>query len=99
MYVRLGGETSDWGLWDEMDWYADEEMDPPGTFDVQAAFSEDEEFYWFEIRRPLNSGDRYDWAFEPGQTIGNNPFDTFLIGISMDEGEFTRTLQLALGEP
>jgi len=98
VYVNIDGEIFDHGKWDELQWHDDEELDPPGTIDVQAAFNNDGEFYWFEIRRPLDSGDSYDWNFEPGQRIGNNPYDSFLIGIVLEEGEFMRYLQLVLGE-
>jgi len=26
--------------------------------------------YWFEIARPLDSGDQWDWSIEPGDTVG-----------------------------
>jgi len=99
VFLRLSGEPSDWGLWDESNWNSDEDMDPPGTVDVEVAIGEDEEYYWFEFRRPLNSGDPNDWALEPGQTIGNNPDDSFMVGIVLEEGDFLRYLQLTLGEP
>ena len=99
VYVRINGEIFDWGLWDESIWHSDEEMDPPGTVDAEAATIEDGDYYWVEFSRPLNSGDSNDWVLEPGQTIGNNPYDSFLIGIVLEEGDFTRYLQLTLGEP
>jgi len=74
-------------------------MDPPGTIDVTGSVSEDGGFYWFEFSHPLNSGDPNDWVFEPGQTIGYNPWDNFLIGINLNEGGFMRYLQLTLGAP
>jgi hypothetical protein len=27
-------------------------------------------YYWFEFRKPLDSGDRYDWSWTPGESIG-----------------------------
>lgn len=99
IYTNIDGLVFDHCNWDEMDWHNDEELDPPGTIDVQAAKSMESEYYWFEIKRPLNSGDSYDWALEPGQVVGNNPYDSFLIGVVLNEGEFMRNLQLFLGEP
>ena len=99
VFVTIDGEVFDYSNWDESQFYEDEDLDPPGTMDVQAAQSEDGEFYWFEIRKPLDSGDRYDWAFEPGQRIGDNPYDSFTVGVELEEGPFFRNLQLDLGEP
>lgn len=99
VYINIDDEIYDHGKWDELQWLSDEELDPPGTIDVQAAYSYDGEFTWFEIKRPLNSGDSYDWAFEPGMKVGDNPLDSFMIGIALEEGDFIRYLQLALGEP
>ena len=99
IYVRFSGEIFDYCFWDEMNWYKDEEMDPPGNIDLEAAVSEDGDFIWFEIKRPLNSGDGYDWALEPGLTIGYNPYDSLHISVLLEEGSFIRYLQLTLGEP
>jgi hypothetical protein len=99
VYINIDDEIYDFGKWDEMQWLGDEELDPPGTVDVQAAYRYDGEFYWFEIKRPLNSGDSNDWAFEPGMKVGDNPLDSFMIGIGLEEGDFMRYLQLTLGEP
>ena len=74
-------------------------MDPPGTIDVESASSQDGEYTWIEFSRPLDSGDPNDWALETGQTIGNNPDDSFMVGIVLEEGDFMRYLQLTLGEP
>jgi hypothetical protein len=98
-YVNIETGIFDYGKWDELQFYEDEELDPPGTFDVQAAYSEDGEFYWFELSKPLDSGDRYDWALESGQRIGDNPYDAFLSGVELEKGAFFRNLQLHLGEP
>ena len=99
VFIRASGEALDSGNWDETNWYSDTDINPPGTIDVEGAVSQEEEFFWFEFSRPLNSGDPIDWAFEPGQTLGNNPYDNFLIGVLLDEGNFMRYLQLTLGEP
>jgi hypothetical protein len=98
VYINVEGELFDHSNWDETRWYEDEDLDPPGTIDVNGAVREDDGFYWFEIKRPLNTGDSYDWDLNPGQTVGNNPHDSFLIGIVLDEGEFMRYIQLILDE-
>ena len=33
--------------------------------------SYDGNHYWFEWRKLLDSGDRYDWMLEPGQIVGD----------------------------
>ena len=99
VYARINGENFDHGEWDEMQWHEDKDLDPPGTVDVEANSTEDGEFYWFEVKRALNSGDSYDWVFEPGQKYGANPYDSVMIGMESDDGTFLRYIQLELGEP
>jgi hypothetical protein len=99
IYAKTTGENRDLGQWDEMQWQYDTDLDPPGTVDVEARSTEDDEFYWFEIKRALNSGDSYDWVFEPGKTYGANPYDSVMIGMESAEGTFLRYIQLDLGRP
>jgi hypothetical protein len=97
VYARINDEVFDHGQWDEMQWQYDTDLDPPGTVDIEARSTEDDGFYWFELKRALNSGDNYDWVFEPGQTYGNNPYDSVMIGIESEEGTFLRYIQLEIG--
>jgi hypothetical protein len=99
IYAKTNGEISDLGQWDEMQWQEDKDLDPPGTVDIEARSTEDDEFYWFELKRALNSGDSYDWVFEPGQIYGANPYDSVMIGMESEEGTFLRYIQLEIGEP
>lgn len=99
VYVNIQGEYLDLANWDEEYFYEDVELTPPGTIDVEAAASQDMDFYWFEIKKDLNSGDQYDWAVAPGQTVGHNPLDSFLFALIFEEGFFTRSLQMHIGEP
>ena len=99
IYVKTTGENRDLGQWDEMQWHEDKDLDPPGTVDVEARSTEDDAFYWFEIKRALNSGDRYDWIFEPGHIYGANPYDSVMVGMESEEGTFLRYIQLEVGEP
>jgi hypothetical protein len=99
VYARINDEVFDHGQWDEMNWQYDTDLDPPGTVDIEARSTEDDEYYWFEIKRALNSGDSYDWVFELGQTYGANPYDMVMIGIESAEGTFLRYIQLEIGEP
>ncbi len=61
-------------------------------------------YYWFEFRKDLNSGDGYDWALSPGQTIGVLPTqdgDAFTIGYwDTSQGlDLTTHMKLTLASP
>ena len=99
MFVNIQGEYQDLANWDETTFYEDVKLTPPGTIDAEAAASSDTDFYWLEIKKDLNSGDRYDWAVAPGQTVGHNPEDSFLFALIFQEGYFTRSLQMHIGAP
>ncbi len=98
VYVNISGFYQDLANWDESKWYNDSQLTPPGSMNVVAAASSDNSYYWFEIKKALNSGDRYDWAVAPGQVIGYNPLDSFLFALILEQGIFfTRNLQIELG--
>ncbi len=99
VYAKINDEIFDHGQWDEMQWQYDTDLDPPGTVDIEARSTEDDEFYWFELKRALNSGDSYDWVFELGKTYGANPYDMVMIGMESADGTFLRYIQLEIGEP
>jgi len=50
---------------------------PGGENNVEGMGIYDGLFYWFEIKKPLNSGDMRDWFFELGETYGyaDSPID------------------------
>lgn len=99
LYVNVKGEVQDLANWDESNWYDDEELDPPGNIDGEAGVTELNDFYFIEIKRPLNSGDAYDWVFELGDAIGDSPSDSFLFAIIEKDSFFTRNLKMTLVEP
>jgi outer membrane protein assembly factor BamD (BamD/ComL family) len=66
--------------WDETRFYADAEAEPPGSIDVQAAATQDENFMWFEMRKKLNSGDVHDWKWNPGMTVGTGETGNLILG-------------------
>jgi len=84
VYARINDGIFDHGQWDEMQWHEAKNLDPLGTVDVEVRSTEDGEFIWFEIKRSLNSGDRYDWAFEPGHTYGANPYASVMVGMESE---------------
>jgi hypothetical protein len=97
-FVDTTGYFQDHSNWDESDWHKDDELSPPGTVDVEAAVNDDGDFYWFEIKKALDSGDGYDWSLEPGQIIGGNPHDSLLFVIVLQEGDYWRNIQMELVE-
>lgn len=98
-YIGVNGYYQDSANWDETHWYDDLEMSPPGTLDMAAATSEDDVYYWFEIKKSLDSGDSYDWALEPEDAIGNSSHDSFLFALIVNDVAYTRNLQMWLGTP
>jgi hypothetical protein len=64
---------------------------------VEAAVNDDDDFYLFEIKKALDSGDGYDWSLEPGQIIGSNPHDSLLFVIVLQDGDYWRNIQMELG--
>lgn len=97
-YVNTSGSYQDHSNWDETDWHKDEELSPPGSIDVEAAVFSDNDFNWFEIKKALNSGDGYDWSLKPSQVIGNNPRDTLLFVVVMQDGDYYHSVQMEIGE-
>jgi hypothetical protein len=97
VYVSVSGVSQDLANWDESNWYDDSELNPPGTMDVDAAASEDDQFYWIEIEKDLDSGDVNDWALTPGQEIGYSPSDSYLFALITDASFYSRNLRMQLG--
>jgi len=63
-------------------------------------------FYWFEIKKPLNSGDMRDWFFEHGETYGYaaSPIDRsdhLCVGIIDDSQGYSiqNFIQLVIAKP
>lgn len=99
IFVDLNADVQDLANWDEVDWYEDSELDPAGSVDGEAYVTELDDYYMIEIKRPLASGDLYDWIFRPGDEIGAAPSDSFVFAIFTDEGVFTRSLKMKLDYP
>ncbi|MFX1579507.1 MAG: LamG-like jellyroll fold domain-containing protein, partial [Promethearchaeota archaeon] len=72
--------------WNGAYWTAD--TDVGGENNVEGTSTFDEEYYWFEFRKPLDSGDGFDWSFNPGDRIGDR--------ISPNSGT---TLELSVWDP
>jgi len=85
-WVSFGNGTWDAYGWDDTTWYGDigwalnstsGEWFPcnaTGQRNLAGRASYDGTYYWFELRKALDSGDGYDWSLTPGQTVGDeNP--------------------------
>lgn len=70
------GDTYDLYNYDGTTWHHD--LDGGGENNVQGMGHFDGIFYWFEIKKPLNSGDGLDWDLSYGDTYGyaDSPIDT-----------------------
>jgi hypothetical protein len=98
----LDGGTTDWCEIDTGLWEHDTHPMAGGRMDVYASGSLDGENYWFEICKPLDSGDGCDWTLRPGETIGASQDYLYLVFWGMDEPiiEFSAPMILSLhGEP
>lgn len=53
------------------------DLDKGGENNVEGMGHFDSVFYWFELKKPLNSGDGYDWIFQFEDTYGlaDSPID------------------------
>ena len=78
---------------------------PVGENNVEGMGHYDSLFYWFEIKKPLNSGDMCDWFFELGETYGyaSSPIDKsdhLCIGLYDDSQDYNiqNFIQLVLAE-
>lgn len=69
-WVCQDGWTGDAYGWDDITWKDDLTAAPPGENNVEGYGSYDGTYYWFEIKKELNSGDGYDWNLQPGETYG-----------------------------
>ncbi len=90
------GSPIDLTNYDGNAWQQDTDATPPGDNNVQGKGYYDTTFYWFEMVRPLDSGDQWDWSVEPGDTVGagnmEQTSDLLYIGLHDDsEGHSIET--------
>ena len=64
------GSPIDLTNYDGNTWQQDIFATPPGENNAQGRGYHDTTFYWFEVVKPLDSGDQWDWSIEPGDTVG-----------------------------
>jgi hypothetical protein len=75
--VPIDGKASDTHGWDGRNWKDD--ADSGGSNDVVGAAHQDESYYWFEMKKPLDSGDGLDWDWRAGGSTGQ--YNSTLIGV------------------
>jgi len=66
--VSVSGGVSDIHGWDEISWK--EDTDFGGKNQSKGAFHKDNQYYWFEFKKPLDSGEDLDWSWRPGGSTG-----------------------------
>jgi hypothetical protein len=101
-YTGMLGTFDAYG-WNGQYWSVDE--DAGGQNNVEGTGSFDGEFYWFETRKPLDSGDGYDWCLSPGDQIGGreSPSSGSTLELSLWDADtsslygYWTTLQLSSG--
>ena len=101
LFLSFDGQPTDQYGWDEKKFYND--VDDGGTMDTRAKSYYDGQSYWFELSKPLDSGDSHDWLWRPGDKVGTGLTGDLMIGsfgTSLVEGESygCRLIQLQLGE-
>jgi hypothetical protein len=97
------GSTIDLYAFDGASWTNDI---PTGSNNVGGMGHYDGNFYWFEIKKPLDSGDMCDWLFEIGETYGyaESPIDLsdhLCVGLYDDSQDYDiqNFLQLIIAKP
>jgi outer membrane protein assembly factor BamD (BamD/ComL family) len=85
--------------WDENKWYGD--VDDGGQENVAGAASQDEQFFWFEFSKALDSGDPHDWSWQPGNVVGTNRTGDLMLGIGSPDfpAHFFHLIRLELHTP
>ncbi|RLI00990.1 hypothetical protein DRO31_07545 [Candidatus Bathyarchaeota archaeon] len=79
---------------------------PTGINNVEGMGHYDGTFYWFELKKPLDSGDMCDWLFEIGETYGyaSSPIDKsdhLCVGLYDDSQDYNiqNFIQLVIAKP
>jgi hypothetical protein len=79
---------------------------PTGENNVEGMGHYDGTFYWFEVKKPLDTGDMCDWVFEIGETYGyaSSPIDKsdhLCVGLYDDSQDYNiqNFIQLIIAKP
>lgn len=64
--------------WDEKVWHDD--VSDGGRMNTSGESTLDDQYYWFELSKPLDSGDGHDWSWKPGDKVGTDITGGLMIG-------------------
>lgn len=70
-------------------WKLDTEFEPPGQNNVEGACTHDGIYYWFEMKKDLNSGDGYDWNLKLGERYPEHKGDFNIALMQRDPSGWT----------
>ena len=91
--VTVNDDAFDGHDWNEVTWKDD--TDFGGKKDTVGKASKDNSYYWFELKKPLDSGDDLDWSWRPGGSSGQ--YNSTLIGVwGLRDDSFGYQLDLVL---
>jgi len=87
--------------WDETEFHDD--TSNGGSMNTRAKSSYDNQSYWFEFSKPLDSGDGHDWAWKLGDKVGTGLTGDLMLGSfgtspTVGESYGCRLIQLQLGK-
>jgi len=87
--------------WDEIEFHDD--TSNGGSMNTRAKSSYDNQSYWFEFSKPLDSGDGHDWAWKLGDKVGTGLTGDLMLGSfgtspTFGESYGCRLIQLQLGK-
>ena len=66
--------------------------------DVDGTISEDDQYIYFEFRKPLNSGEAEDWAWQPGTWVGTDITGALLFVTWNNTAWYGRNIKLNLSD-
>jgi hypothetical protein len=90
--------TGDYFGWDQTSWFPDQSSPNRAINNVEGATGEDDGYIYFEFRKPLNSGEVEDWAWQPGSWVGSGVTGDLMFGISTDQAWYAQYITLHLSE-
>ncbi len=90
--------TFDQYHWDETRWFPDTSSPSKAKNDVDGTISEDDQYIYFEFRKPLKSGEAEDWAWEPGTWVGTDITGALLFITWNDTTWYGRNVKLNLSD-
>ena len=88
--------------WDETNWHDD--ISDGGRMDTRANSTQTDQYDWYELSKPLDSGDSHDWSWKAGEKVGSDITGGLMIGswgtlpAGAGDAYLCRYIQFQLGE-